>query len=344
MGAVLLTDVVIPEVYMSYTAVDSPELTAFFESGVAVSNPALSAAFGNGGDIAVLPFWLDLDASVEPNYSTDLVTDVAVPNKVTASKMVTRIAFLNQGYSSPDLVAELAGSNPMQRIRNRFGSYWTKQWQRRLIAACNGILANNLASDDGDMVNNVALETKTGVTDANLFTRSNFTGAIFTLGDHFGEVAAIAVHSVVYKRMVDNDDVEFVRPSIVDPNVPLEAQMQPYFLGKRVIVDDGMPVIAGTTDGYKFVTMLFGVGAIGYAEGSPLVPVATQRWEAQGNGAGVEQIWERKSWIIHPFGHKFDSNTVAGISPTNAEMARADNWTRVVERKNVPIAFLYTNG
>lgn len=343
--SVLLSDVIIPAVYMSYSSVDNPELSAFYESGVAVRSAVLDNAFKSGGRIAHMPFWKDLDPTIEPNYSTDAPTDVATPNKVVADEMLVRIANMNQGYSSADLVAELAGSNPMQRIRDRFGTYWTRHWQRRIIATCRGILADNIANHSNDMVNSVALETTVGVTAANLFSRSNFTGAVFTLGDHFGEIVAIAVHSIVFKRMVDNDDITFERPSTVDPNIPISAGGQvPYFLGKRVVVDDSMPVIAGTTSGYKYVSALFGEGMIGWGENLPLVPSEVYRRPDQGNGGGVEQLWERKSWVVHPFGYNFASASVAGNSPTLAELALAANWTRKVERKNVPLAFLITNG
>jgi len=344
MASTMLSDVVIPVVYNSYTAVDSPELTAFFQSGAVTRNAMLDTIATAGGTIAHLPFWKDLDATIEPNYSTDNPSDVATPQKITAGEMITRISNLNQGYSAADLVAELAGSNPMQRIRNRFGTYWMRQWQRRVLAAARGVLASNVANNGSDMVSNLALETGTGVTSANLFSRSAFTGALFSLGDHFGEISVIAVHSVVFKTMVDADDIQFITPSTPDPNLPLNNQAVPYFLGKRIIVDDNMPVVAGTTDGYKYYSILFGTGAFGYGEGNPLIPTEIYRRPDQGNGGGVEQLWERKTWILHPFGYQFTSSSVAGQSPTLAELATAANWSRVVDRKNVPLAFLVTNG
>lgn len=233
----------------------------------------------------------------------------------------------------------------MQQVRNRFGVYWTRQWQRRVINTVLGVLNHNVATDGSDMVNSIALETTVGVTSANLFSRAAFTGAAFTLGDHFSDVMAIAVHSIVYKRMVDNDDITFERPSSPDSNIPINiAGNVPFFLGKRVIVDDSMPVIAGTTSGFKYVSALFGNGVIGYGENSPLIPTEVYRRPDQGNGGGVEQLWERKSMIVHPFGHKFTSTTVAGQSPTLAELKLAANWSRVIERKNVPLAYLITNG
>jgi hypothetical protein len=110
------------------------------------------------------------------------------------------------------------------------------------------------------------------------------------------------------------------------------------------MVDDSMPVVAGTTSGFKYTSALFGEGVIGYGENLPKVPVEVYRRPDQANGGGIEQLWERKSMVIHPFGHKFNSTTVAAQSATLAELKLAANWTRVIERKNTPLAFLITNG
>lgn len=346
-ASTLLSDVIIPAVYMSYTGVDSPELTAFFQSGAAVRNSMLDNAFEAGGTVAHLPFWQDLDPTLEPNYSTDNPNDVATPNKVIAGQMITRVADMNQGYSAADLVAMLAGSNPMQRIRDRFSTYWTRQWQRRVLKTCLGVYAANVANNNSDMVLSVALQTTTGITGANLFNRANFVNAIATLGDAFAKITAIAVHSVVYFQMVKNDDIQFIRPATVDPLVPISGDGQPYFLGKPVIVDDSMPVAVGTGNPSSLIytSMLFGEGVIGYGERLPLIPMEVYRRPDQANGGGVEQIWERKSMIVHPFGHAFTSASVAGLCPTLNELTLAANWSRVVPfRKQVPLAFLLTNG
>ena len=341
---VQLADAIIPQVYLSYSAVDSPELTAFVQSGVAVTNPAINANAQQGGRTVNLPFWKDLDPTIEPNYSSDDPAAVAVPNKIQADDMVARVAQMNQAFQAADLVTELAGSNPMQRIRNRFGTYWMRQFQTRCLAIAVGMFNNNVANNGSDMVNDISTQDGNNATDANLFSRKAFTGAVFTLGDHFGNITAIAVHSLVYKRMVDNDDIEFIKPSVPDPNIPLDQQMVPYFLGKRVIVDDQMPVIAGTASGFRFVSIMFGTAMFGYGEGTPNVPVEVFRFPYQANGGGVEQIWERKTWIIHPIGHKWLDVTVSATSPTLADLKLAANWSRLIQRKNVPVAFLITNG
>jgi hypothetical protein len=342
MANTLISDVVVPEIYADYTAVDGPEKTVFFDAGVAVRSPLLDAEASGGGRIVTIPFWKDLDASAEPNYSTDAVADVAVPGKVVAGEQIARKSFINQGYSSADIASELAGSDPMQRVRNRFGTYWMRQWQRRTIACVEGVLADNVASNGGDMVNNVSGATNADVDAATLFSRSAFTGAAFTSGDRFDDYTAIAVHSVVYKRMVDNDDIEFIPDS--QGNLTIAT-----FMGRRVIVDDGLPFTpaagAGGADAAaKYTSVLFASGAIGYGEGTARTPVELERYAAQGNGGGIETLWERKQWLIHPLGFQFTSTTITGQSPTWANLRLAANWSRVVERKSVPMSFLITNG
>jgi hypothetical protein len=337
MAVTRLSDVIEPEVYASYDAVDSPERTAFFDAGVAVRNGALDAKASSGGTILDIPFWNDLDASIEPNYSTDNPADVATPNKIDADLMIARVGYLNQGYSAADLVSEIAGSNPMQRIRNRFGTYWMRQWQRRTLAMFAGIVADNVANDAGDMVEDISIADGDAATDANLFSRSAFVNAAFTLGDRFQDTTAIAVHSMVLKRMIDNDEVEYLPDSKGQLTIPS-------FMGRRIIVDDGMPVVAGGTSGFVYTSILFAPGAIGYGDGNPLVPVEVEREASQGNGGGVETLWERKTWIIHPFGYQFKSVSVTGQTPTWTNLKNAANWDRVVDRKLLPFAFLKSNG
>lgn len=334
MAITQLSDVIVPEVYQTYAAVDSPEKTAFYQSGIIVSNAGLNAKAKEGGETLNVPFWKDLDASQEANLSDD-TENAATAQKITAGRQIARIAYLNQGYKGADLTGEIAGSDPMQQVRNRFGTYWMRQWQRRLIASTNGILADNVANDAGDMVVDVAVESIAAQTTDTLFNRDVFTEAAYTMGDAASDLSAIGVHSAVMSQMVKNDDIVYIPDSMGNLTIPT-------YMGLRVIVDDGHTVTAGVTNGFKYTSVLFGAGAFGYGEGSAKTPVELYREAAQGNGGGVETLWERKSWLLHPFG--FATGTApTGQSYSLTELAAAASWDRVVERKNVPLAYLITN-
>ncbi len=336
MATVQLSDIIDVKVFQDLPSVNSPEKTAFFESGVVTRNSLLDGIATAAGKTAELPFWKDIDATVAPNLSTDNPATLATPDKIVQGEQIARKAFLNKGLSAADLASELAmGSRAMDQIRARVDAYWLRQWQRRLIASCNGVLADNVANNSGDMVINVAAEATASQTTTTKFSRDTFTDAVYTMGDAADALRAIAVHSAVMKQMVKNDDIVYVPDSQGRLTIPT-------YMGLRVIVDDGLPVVAGTTSGFKYTSVIFGEGAFGYGDGAPVVPVEVQREANQGNGAGVETLWTRKTWILHPFGYQ-NTGTPASVSFSLSELAADAAWSRVVDRKNVPISFLVTN-
>ncbi|KAA6705293.1 hypothetical protein E5A31_26070, partial [Salmonella enterica subsp. enterica serovar Lubbock] len=167
-----------------------------------------------------------------------------------------------------------------------------------------------------------------------------------TMGDALmgstGEVlGAIAMHSFVYGQARKADLIDFIRDS---ENNTMFATYQGY----RVVVDDSMTVV-GTGNDRKFISIIFGNGAIGYGEGTPTTPLEYEREASRGNGGGVETLWTRKTWLLHPLGYSFTSAVITGNgsetiarSASWQDLANATNWNRVVERKHVPIAFLVT--
>lgn len=336
MADVRLADIIDTIVYMDLEPVNSPEKTAFFESGIAVRETMLDQIAAGSTRTAELPFWTDLDASVEPNYSSDDPASSATPQKVTQGEQIARKAFLNQGYSAMDLARELAmGDDALQHVRNRFGTYWMRQWQRRLIATVRGVYADNAANDGGDMVEDIASESIAGQSAATRWSLQAFTNAAYTMGDMVDGVTAIAVHSAVAKQITEQNGAEDVRDS--EGNLLYRS-----YLGRRIIVDDQLPAVAGTTDGVKYLSVLMGPGAVGYGEALPTVPVEVDRAPRAGDGGGQEEIWERKTWLLHPHGFQ-NTGAPAALSFTLAELQAATTWDRVVERKNVPMAFLWTN-
>lgn len=336
MATTQLTDIIDVTVFQDLPAVDSPELSAFYESGVVVGSPLLDSLANGAGKKSELPFWNDIDAAIEANLSSDDPSAIASAQAINQGAQESRKAFLNKGLSTSDLASELAqGPKAMEHIRARVDTYWKRQFQRRLIASCDGILADNIANDSGDMVHDVASESITGQSAATKWSRANFTSAAFTLGDAFNNTGAMAVHSAVYKQMVDADDIDFIPDSMGKMVIPT-------FMGKRVIVDDGMTVTAGTTDGFKYTTVLFGEGAFGLGNGAPDVPVEIERSESGGNGGGIATLWTRKTYLLHPLGFA-NTGTPTGDSFSIAELKLATTWDRVVDRKLVPLAFLVTN-
>ncbi len=336
MAATQLSDIIDATVFQDLPAVNGPEKTAFFDSGITTRSPLLDELATAEGKLAELPFWKDLDATTEPNLSSDDPTSDGTPVKVTQGEQITRKALLNQGWSATDLATELAmGDEALRHVRNRVDTYWQRQWQRRLIAACQGVHADNAANDSGDMTLDIASESIAGQSASTLFSRQNFIGAAYTMGDMVDGVSAIAMHSMISKQVAEQGEAEDVRDA--DGVLLYRA-----YMGRRIIVDDGLPVIAGSTDGFKYLSVLYGPGAVGWGDGEPTVPVEVDRDASNADGGGVEELWSRKTWILHPFGFQ-QIGTPNGTSFSLAELKTATKWDRVIERKNVPMAFLWTN-
>ncbi len=187
-----LSDAFIPSVYASYTSVNDPRTSAFIQAGIVVNNAVLNNIARRAKNVT-LPFWKDIDPAIEPNYSNDDPADLAVPNKIGSGTMTARTAYLNQSFGEMDLVSELVESSPLQHVKNRFGTYWLRQKQKRLIATCVGLLADNIANDNGDMT--VDISGKAGA--AALFGSDAFIDAAYTMGDQVGNLKAMAIHSSI---------------------------------------------------------------------------------------------------------------------------------------------------
>jgi len=336
MATTRLSDIIDVTIFRDLPQIEGPEKTRFFESGIITRNGLLDELANAPGKSIELPYWNDLDGSTEVNYSSDDPASSATPQKITQGEQTARKSFVNQGWQAADLASELAmGGTAMEAVRARTDRYFARQWQRRLIAATNGVLADNVANYSGDMVIDVASESIAGQSATTRFNRDAFTEALYTAGDSAEIFTTIAVHSVVMAQMVKNNDIDFIPDSDGMATIPT-------YMGKRVIVDDGLTVTAGTTDGFKYNSVLFGPGAFGYGVGSPITPVAIDRNEEQGDGGGIETLWVRNTWLLHPFGFQ-QTGTPSGVSFTQAELALAAQWDRVLPRKNVPIAYLVTN-
>lgn len=330
-------------VILSYMTQDPVERTAFFQSGVLAQSPYAAAIANGPSNVANIPFWKAIDTSIEPNYSNDVFQDIATPRAVNTGEMMARVAYLNEGFGQADLTVELTNQNPLQSIANRLENFWQRQAQRRLIATSLGLYNDNRAATDDyhekdDMVIDVSA--------AGGFDAGAFIDATQTMGDALmgsaGEIlGTIAVHSYVYGQMRKGQLIDFVRDA--DNNTMLAT-----YQGYRIVVDDSMTVV-GTGAQRKFISIIFGNGAIGYGEGQPTNPLEYDRAPERGNGGGIETLWTRRTWLMHPLGYSFTSAVITGNgsetiarSASWQDLANSANWDRVVERKHVPIAFLVT--
>jgi hypothetical protein len=323
-------------VLASYQTQEPVEKTAFFQSGVLASTDQMGEIANGPSNIGNVPFWKPIDASVEPNYSNDVYEDVAVPRKVDTGEMTARVAYLNEGFGQADLTIELTTKNPLESVAARLDNFWQRQAQRRLIATAVGIYNDNVGATDAYHTQNDMVVTAAGGWDAGAYI-----DATATMGDALNGLGTVAMHTFVYNQLRKQNLIDFVPDSD-------QKTVIPFYQGSRVVFEDGMPVF-GSDANRQFLSIVFGAGAIGYGNGTPHTPLEYERVAARANGGGVETLWTRKTWLLHPFGYTFTSAVVTGNktettprSASWADLADATNWNRIMDRKQVPLAFLVT--
>lgn len=360
----LVSDVIVPEIFTPYVQQLTEEKSRLVASGAVARNSQLDTLLAGGGLTFNIPSFKDLDNDAE-NISTDATADMfgqilngtsfdlagaltalsdSRPKATgTAQEIAVRLS-RNQSWASSDLAADLAGADPMLSIASRVATYWTRRLQAAFIATIKGISKDNGVNDAGDYAHSVVGSGFVdGVTN---FTAEAFLDAALTMGDSMEDLALAMMHSVVYNRAQKNNLIDFIPDSEGRVNIPT-------FLGRQVIVDDGMPTgtgvvqangTAGTSGMYE--TWLFGAGAVQLGVGSPKVPTEVARQPQAGNGGGQEVLYNRVEWTMHPRGHAY-----VGVAPIGGpgngtstnDLNVATSWNRVYsERKQIKFARLIT--
>lgn len=335
-GTVQLADVIVPEVFTPYVQQVTEEKSRLIQSGLFMPSQFLDSFLAGAGLTMHAPSFKDLENDAD-NVSTDQ-SGTSSPNKIgTAQEIVVRLS-RNNSWAAYDLVEALIAKDPMQAVADRVGAYWARRLQAAYIATQKGVFADNDAAPVGsehvqyDL--RVDISGSTFVSGVTNFSAEAFIDACLTMGDSMDSLGIIAVHSVVYGRMQKNNLIDFTPDSTGTINIPT-------FLGREVIVDDGLPVSSGVYESW-----LYGRGAFAYGKGSPLVPTEMDRTPATGNGGGSETLYNRTEWVIHPVGHAYVGTPAKG-GPSNANssnnLANAGSWQRAfTERKQIKIARLIT--
>lgn len=350
-----ISDVVVPQIFTGYVQQLTEKKTRLIQSGVAVRDPSIDNLLAGGGLTFNIPSWKDLDddaARISTDTSVPFAdADAALPagvNRPPDPKKIgsaTEIAVRmnrNQSWSTSNLAAALAGSDPMESIATRVSTYWQRQMQLAFIAMWRGVIADNTAAPSGadthvqgDLTNDISgASFVDGVTN---FSAEAFLDALLTMGDSQEDLGLMMVHSVIYNRMQKNNLIDFIPDAEGRVTIPT-------FLGRQVIVDDSMAGANATTNVYD--TWIFGQGSMRMGVGSPDMPTELDRKAGGGNGGGQDVLYNRVEWCMHPVGHAWIGASTPDGGPANTATASSDldeaaSWRRVYsERKQIKFARL----
>jgi hypothetical protein len=335
MAKTAVADVIIPTEFEKYAIERTAELSAFGQCGIVESAPEFDEIAAGGGREVKMPFWKDLTATRQ------LLSDAAslTVNKITSDQDIARIQNDAQVWSVNHLAKVISGDDPMQAIVDLVGGYWARTDEGLIVSCLKGMFA--AASMSGNLLA-IHSESIAGQTAATRLNGSTFVDACAKLGDRADRLTSVAMHSATEAALRKLDLIDFI------PDSEGKSMLRS-FQGRRVVVDDNLPTRAGSTDGTVYTTYLFGQGA--FAKGSAKLDSAALQGGFGTEGVEIARVpldsdtvlINRRRYVLHPRGVKFNSAAVAGDSPTNAELETASNWTRVWENKNVRIVAVTHN-
>lgn len=306
---VKIADILTPDVWNAYGANRTKELSAFWQSGIVSAVPGISLP--NGGAVIDMPHFNDLTGDTENLSDADSLT----PAKITTGQQKAVVIGRGRAWGVNDLAGVFAGADPARAIMDRIAAYWARQQQAELISTLNGVFG---AASMSGLVHDIEAESTAATRTLNAGT---FIDATQKLGDAKSTVTAIAMHSATEAYLAKAQLIEYVQPAGQSDRVP-------FYMNKRVVVDDGLPVSTGV-----YTTYVFGSGVIGYAENA----IGASDLETDRDIlAGEDVMAMRRRFILHPVGLRW-AGSAAGAFPTRAELATGTNWVRSFDVKAIPM-------
>lgn len=313
MASTRLSNVIVPEIWNPYVVNRTMELSNLFQSGIVANIAELNGFQGSGGNTINMPFWQDLSGESEVLSATGTALSV---NPITSGQDQAVVQFRGKAWGVNEVAAALSGGDPMNAIGDLVAAWWARDMQRILKNILAGVFSSStMAANVHDI---------SAVANGQGITGGGMLDAFQRLGDASDDVSAIIMHSATRTQLLKDELIEFI------PQSQGQAAL-PTFMGKRILIDDGMTVTgSGATAVYD--TYIFGPGAVGYATGNDANVTLTET--DRDSLAGEDYLINRRVFVMHPRGVKYVGAAVGG-GPDNTTLADDASWTRVWDTKQI---------
>ena len=311
-----LQNVIQPEVFTEYVTNRTMELSALLNCGIMTNDTQFDILASSPNTLINMPFWQDLEGIEETVEEGGYYK----PLGINASKDVARKQMVGNMWASNNLTSLLSGSDPMAAIGDLVASYWSRNMQARLLCTLAGIFK---APTMAEKVHDISM-----LPDADgLLSGESFIDATQLMGDAKALLTGIMMHSATEAYLAKRDMIQYLQESTGTDRIP-------YFMGKRVIVDDAMPYDTASKTSCMYI---FGQNAIALGNGKHKDILETELDRDAGSHAGEDYLINRKLFIMHPRGVKWTESSIAKNFPDRKELVAAANWERVFEPKQVRI-------
>jgi len=319
MAETKISDIIVPSIFSRYFLEESIKRNRFYKSGIVTRSSEIDALLAGGGTTFNAPFFTDLGGSsdVPSESGTQTVNVISTGQEVIRRQMRTK------AWGTNAIAQIQSGENVMSAINNYVPNFWATEYDKNIIYMMIGLINDNLTNDSGDLVLDITDESGTNayISDSVILQTIAKHGenGVIGRGDNT-EFQYVVMHSNTYHYLVNQDSITFT---------PISTQTRPLgiYKGMEVIVDDNL-VRMSESGGYAYYTYLFKPGAIHMGSSSVgYEPTSIERVE--GRGMGVEELYTRTVFAFHVDGFAWQGASMAGLSPTDDELAKGSNWNRV---------------
>lgn len=313
---------IVPSKFSAYILERTTEKSTLVKSGVTTEDPTVSQVINGtpkGGNIITMPFYKPLTGEDEVFGEEEIEVD-----KVGTDNEIATLLIRQRAWGDTDLSRVFGGTDPLAAIADLASDWWITREQAVMLSTLKGVLdptKGALKSHVLDISGVAGSDCIIGV--------DNTLDAKQLMGDAADKLGLVFMHSATFTRLQKQQKID----SEYDSDLKIKID---FYLGYRVIVDDGMPVTGGVYDTY-----FLGKGVFARNDGMPasLVGVETDR-----NKRIAENILiNRRALVMHPTGlsWKADATLTGGKKyASNADLEKAANWTLKKDHKNIPIVCL----
>lgn len=342
------------EVFQKYVdIIPNVHLNQLLKSGAIISRPELATAMADqvGGNYLTTPL-KGLIGGTPLNYDGQTNITATSTKTFSHSRVVVGRA---KAWTEKDFSYDITGGvDFMENVAQQVSEYWDEQDQAMLVNILNGVFGmSDTAGAEfvSEHTHDVSAVTNTegvlGYMDATTLNTAIQKAA----GDHKGKFSLALMHSKVATDLENQNLLTYIKYN--DANGIQRDTNLATLNGRLVIVDDDMPVIAGTGGASdKYVTYVFGQGAIEYTNCGAKVPYEMARDPYTNGGQDTLISRQRKCWA--PYGISFTGiNSLTSLSPNDTELADGDNWELVntggtskeyINHKVIPISRIISLG
>lgn len=288
-----------------------------------------------GSFYGVIPFYGRIGGDAV-NY--DGKTDISATGLETYEQAIIAVGRA-KAWTEKDFSTDItAGVDFMSEVAKQVAWYWDEVNTGILLSILKGVFSIT-GDDKTSFVDTHTLDISGEGTNNKIDPTTLNIAMQKACGDKRAKFSLVFMHSAVATNLENQNLLEYLKYTDskgVQRSLPLAT-----WNGRTVIIDDsftidtsGVGVLSEGTSktrgaiptaaGAKYVTYIFGEGAIQYADLGVKEPYEMSR-DPKTNG-GEDTLYTRERLCYAPYGLSFTKSSVASHSPTNTELENGANW------------------